>query len=64
MREGGEDARREIEAGEDQSAFEQNPFPNVAVDVVRQFVRQDDFDLILRVFGEHRVRHEDAPGTA
>ena len=39
--------RREIEAGEHQRALEDNPLPDVAVDVMRQLVRQDDLDFLV-----------------
>ena len=56
--------RREIEPGQDQRALEDNPLPDVAVHVMRELVRQDDLDLLVGVFGEHRVRHEDPPRRA
>jgi hypothetical protein len=42
-----EHSRREIEAGQNQHALESNPLPDVAVDVVRQLVRQHHFDFLI-----------------
>ena len=57
-------ARREIEAGQNQHALERDPLPDVAVHVVRDLVREHDFDFLVRVLGQHRVRHEDPPRAA
>ena len=56
--------RREIEAGDNQRALEDNALPDVAVHVVRDLVRQHDLDLVVRVFREHRVGDQDPPRAA
>ena len=53
-----------IEAGENQRALEDDPFPDVAVHVMRELVRQHHLDLLVRVLGQHRVRHENPPRPA
>jgi hypothetical protein len=40
------------------------PLQDVAVDVVRHLVRQDDLDLVVRVVGQQRVRQQDPAGAA
>ena len=37
------------------------PFPDVAVHVVRELVREDNLDFVVRVFGQQRIRDDDAP---
>ena len=55
---------RQIEAGENQRALEDNPLPDVAVHVMRQLVRQHDLDFVVRILGQHRVGHQDPPRAA
>ena len=47
--------RRQVEAGQNQAALEDDPFQDIAVNVMREFVRQHHFDLVVGVFREHRV---------
>ncbi len=63
-REAGQRARCEVEAREDQRALEDNPLPDIAVHVMRELVREDDFDFLVGVLGQHRVGDEDAPRGA
>ena len=49
----------QVEARQRQRALEQKALPDVAVDVVSDLVRKDDFDFLLRVLLQHGVGDED-----
>ena len=52
---------RQVEAKRNQHRLERDPLPDVAMHVMRELVREDDLDFIVRVFGQQRVRDDDAP---
>ncbi len=54
--------RREIEPRQQQHALEDDALPDVAVNMVRELVREHDLDLVVRVLGQHRVGHENPTG--
>ena len=54
----------EKEAGDDQHALEGDAFPDVAVDVVRDLVREHHLDLVVGKLREHRVGDEDPARAA
>ena len=48
-------------AERDQHGLDDDRRPDIAIDVMRELVRQDHFDLVIRVLGQQRVGQEDAP---
>ena len=54
---------RQIEPYQSRRAFDRHGLPDVSVHMVSQLMGQHDFNLIVRVVGQERVRHKNSSGA-